>query len=126
MFSQWAFTGGSFHTTQHMPLALNLPTHPPHPPTLSTIPVQVPAADLREYRQRLASERAAERAAASRGGGLGLPQPAVDHYQLLGLERSATVEEVRRQGGGGVWGIAQWRRIDVSHKRCTVALVFDW
>jgi hypothetical protein len=59
---------------------------------------QVAAADKRDYQQRLASERAAAQRAAARGG-LARPPP-VDHYKLLGLERSAAADDVRAWKGG--------------------------
>ncbi|KAI7843595.1 hypothetical protein COHA_002837 [Chlorella ohadii] len=55
----------------------------------------IPAADRKEYQSRMASEQAAAKRASSRRG-LGGSQAALDHYKLLGLERSVTSDEVRR------------------------------
>ncbi|KAL4440410.1 hypothetical protein ABPG75_003411 [Micractinium tetrahymenae] len=57
----------------------------------------LPAADKKDYQQRLANEQAAAKKAASRSAGLlGSRPPPIDHYKLLGLERSAAAEDVRR------------------------------
>lgn len=56
----------------------------------------------------MASEQAAAKRASSRRG-LGGSQAALDHYKLLGLERSVTSDEVRtavldRRGSGAGFG----------------------
>lgn len=53
------------------------------------------SADRKEYQSRQASEQASAKRAGSRRG-LGSSQAALDHYKLLGLERTVTGDEVRR------------------------------
>ena len=74
------------------------PADPASPPPF---PLQVSSSDRRGYQQRLQSERTAAKRAASRSGGLGGQQAPLDHYKLLGLERTTTAEEVGSGGCGG-------------------------
>lgn len=63
---------------------------------LPGLALQISSPDKRSYQQRLAKEQAAAKRGASRSGGLLGPSrpPPVDHYKMLGLERSSAAEEV--------------------------------
>lgn len=72
--------------------------------------LQLPSADRRDYQQRLAREQAAAKKAASRSAGpLGFRPAPVDHYKLLGVERSAATEDVSPVGVSihWSWGICR-------------------
>ncbi|PSC71960.1 isogeny subfamily C member 7 isoform A [Micractinium conductrix] len=56
----------------------------------------LPSADKRDYQQRLKGEKAAESRAISRASVFNGGSAPVDHYKLLGLERGAAAEEVRK------------------------------
>ena len=83
---------------EHQPqLLLQFASAQPHclpPSTLCCAPLQLSSADRKEYQSRQASEQASAKRAGSRRG-LGSSQAALDHYKLLGLERTVTGDEVR-------------------------------